>query len=304
MKKLFTSIPITLLLFVLSTIGCGGGGGNVFYEQPTPCDGIDCGANGSCSGGICICTPGYTGKLCEEQCKGVDMACIPAGCFNMGDAFSEGFSYELPVHEVCISAFEIDTHEITNAEYGACVGDNGCTVPYYSDSCSRATYYGDAAYDDYPVIWVDWYQVDEYCTWAGKRLPTEAEWEYAARGGLPIYPDTAYKRYPWGDTISSTDANYGMNIGDTTAVESYPSNGYGLYDMAGNVWEWTADWFDLGYYAVSPTNDPQGPISSPFGGRVMRGGPLVGFPSILRVANRNSDVPDFNHNSIGGRCVR
>ena len=225
-----------------------------------------------------------------------DMAQIPAGCFDMGDSFAEGYGDELPVHEVCLSAFEMDFHEITNAEYSECVNDGGCTPPWDTSSWTRTTYHGDPAYDDFPVIYVDWYQVSDYCTWAGKRLPTEAEWEYAARGGL------AGKRYPWGDTISPTDANYDTNVGDTSMVESYAPNGYGLYDMAGNVYEWTADWYGWDYYAVSPVNDPAGPESGVW--RVLRGGSwFMPGETAIRVASRFriSFTGDFE---IGGRCAR
>jgi len=228
------------------------------------------------------------------------MAAIPAGCFDMGDHFGEGGTNELPVHNVCISAFEMDVHEVTNAEYAACVAGGGCTEPYYTGSYSRATYYGDPAYDDFPVIYVDWFQAEDYCTWAGKRLPTEAEWEYAARGGL------SGKRYPWGDTISGTDANYWDSgdpwDNDTSPVEYYAPNGYGLYDMAGNVWEWVNDWYQSDYYSVSPPNDPPGPVSGSY--RVLRGGSWRYNTYFLRVAVRSNYFPVLEHNYVGFRCSR
>jgi len=230
----------------------------------------------------------------------LDMVQIPAGCFNMGDAFSEGYSDELPVHNVCISAFEMDVHEVTNAEYAECVAGGGCTAPYRSSSPSRWTYYGNPAYDDFPVIWVDWYQAEDYCTWAEKRLPTEAEWEYAARGGL------SGKRYPWGDTISGTDANY-WNSGDpwnndTSEVEYYAPNGYGLYDTAGNVSEWVNDWYQSNYYTVSPPNDPPGPATGT--SRVLRGGTWGDYTDGLRVADRSWKSPVLEYYVIGFRCGR
>jgi formylglycine-generating enzyme required for sulfatase activity len=174
---------------------------------------------------------------CDGNTDELDTGCgvmaeIPAGCFDMGDS-SDGClrSTECPVHNVCISAFEMDFHEVTNAEYAWCVNDGECTTPLYSFSYSRSSYYGNPAYDDFPVIFVDWYQAEDYCTWAGKRLPTEAEWEYAARGGLQG------QRYPWGDAISGSDANY-YDSGDpwdndTSPVGYYDPqptshNGYGL----------------------------------------------------------------------------
>jgi formylglycine-generating enzyme required for sulfatase activity len=233
------------------------------------------------------------------------MANIPCGCFDMGDAFSEGESDELPVHQVCISAFEMDVHEVTNAEYKTCVDDGGCTAPSSSGSSTRGFYYGNTAYDDFPVIYVDWYKATDYCTWAGKRLPTEAEWEYAARGGL------AGKRYPWGGTISGADANYWDSgdpwDNDTSQVEYYDPqptspNGYGLYDMAGNVWEWVNDWYQYDYYSISPKNDPPGPASGTY--PVLRGGSWVSNSFNLRVANRFSIYPVSEFSNIGFRCAR
>jgi len=146
---------------------------------------------------------------------------------------------------------------------------------------------------------MEWNQLNEYCNWAGKRLPTEAEWEYSARGGL------TGKRYPWGDDISSLNANYGMNIGDTSPVESYEPNGYGLYDMAGNVWEWVFDWYNEDNYfdCPFPDTDPTGP-SSGFR-RVTRGGSWDHRTFGLRVANRCDNCHADRHgNNLGGRCVQ
>lgn len=261
----------------------------VYPGAPELCDGVD----NQCPGDA-----GY-GQV-DEGCGGDGMAVIPAGCFDMGDPFGEGFGDELPVHNVCISVFEMDVHEVTNAEYAACADAGDCTPPYYTDSWLRATYYGDPAYADFPVIWVDGYQAEAYCGWLGKRLPTEAEWEYAARGGL------AGKRYPWGDSITGTNANYWESGDpwdeDTSEVEFYAPNGYGLYDMAGNVWEWVGDWYQFDYYAVSPPNDPPGPASGTY--RVFRGGSFVDDPDFLRTAARGYDYPDEYGLFLGFRCAR
>jgi len=228
------------------------------------------------------------------------MALIPSGCFEMGDTFSEGYTWELPVHNVCITSdFYMDIHEVTNAEYAACVSAGGCTAPGDSSSHTRGSYYGNLYYDDFPVIYVIWHQAYDYCAWAGKRLPTEAEWEYAARGGL------SGKRYPWGDTISGTDVNYWESgdpwDDDTSPVETYAANGYGLYDMAGNVWEWVNDWFQSDYYSESPTNDPPGPASGSY--RVLRGGCWNDDAGYLRVALRLDPAPTYQDYYLGFRCA-
>jgi formylglycine-generating enzyme required for sulfatase activity len=236
--------------------------------------------------------------LILHSAKPTGMELIPAGCFNMGDAFNEG-QYELPVHKVCITRdFYMYVYEVTNAEYAACVSGGGCTAPADSTSHTRGSYYGNATYNKFPVINVNWNQARDYCIWAGKRLPTEAEWEYAARGGLEG------KRYPWGDSISGANANYRDSgdawDNDTSPVGNYAANGYGLYDMSGNVSEWINGWWS-GTYSTSPTNDPPGPGSGT--DRVFRGGSWNYGALDLRVSSRNYGDPTSQYDVIGFRCA-
>lgn len=279
--------------------------GDGFTENQGDCDDDDKniypGATELCDGVDNQC-PGDTGYgSIDEGCTAPPgMALIPSGCFDMGDAFEEGKSHELPVHNVCITSdFYMDVHEVTNAEYAVCVSAGGCTAPGNSYSYTRGSYYGHPDYDDFSVIKVSWEQADDYCVWAGKRLPTEAEWEYAARGGH------SGKRYPWGDNISDTYANY-MDSGDpwdndTSQVEYYAANGYGLYDMAGNVYEWVNDWYKIDNYSESPTNDPPGPISGT--SRVLRGGSWSTLTYNLRVAYRFYSAPSTQSSNSGFRCA-
>jgi formylglycine-generating enzyme required for sulfatase activity len=280
---------------------CDDSNEDVYPNAPELCDGVD----NQCPGDLCYAE---VDTHCGTPTPG--MALVPCGCYDMGDHFAEGYEDELPVHNVCISAFSMDLHEVTNAEYAECVDDGACTPPYQTSSYRRPSYYGNPAYDNFPVLHVDWFMADAYCTWAEKRLPTEAEWEYAARGGL------AGKRYPWGDTIDCDDACYGryrpgcddhchngMCDNDTHPVESYAPNGYGLYDMAGNIAEWANDWHEMDYYSVSPPNDPPGPVSSWI--RVVRGGSWAELAYALRVASRRQfSMPDQEGEALGFRCAR
>jgi len=238
------------------------------------------------------------------------MVRIPAGSFEMGDNFAEGEDWELPVHKVYISEFYMDRYEVTNGKYRECVEAGVCRLPKESGSRRRDSYYDDGNYKDYPVIYVSWHDARDYCEWRGKRLPTEAEWEYAARGGLHGM------RYPNGNTLDCDDANfarfasdnmcwdYGGYENDTHKVGSYPANGYGLYDMAGNVWEWCSDWFHSDYYSDSPSRNPQAISKSSRGVVVIRGGGFSNRAKFVRVSCRHKGGPSYRGDRIGIRCVK
>ncbi|GAB4496655.1 MAG: hypothetical protein OHK0052_06900 [Anaerolineales bacterium] len=207
---------------------------------------------------------------------GLTWVTIPAGEFEMGS--TNGDSDERPVHTVFLDAYQITTHEITNRQYAQCVQAGACTPPNALASYTRASYYDNADYANYPVIYVNWEQARAFCQWVGGDLPTEAQWEKAARGGLKS------NVYPWGNTFDSTRANFcdrncsldwanksfDDGYADTAPVGSYPPNDYGLYDMSGNVWEWVRDFYAAEYYQTSPYNNPLGPSSGKY--RVVRGG--------------------------------
>ena len=165
-------------------------------------------------------------KITWEK-DGSEMVLIPAGSFEMGDHFNEDSKWstnERPVHRVALDEFYMDSREVTNGQYGVFMEQTGHRKPSYWTNSS----YNQA---NQPVVGVSWDDAVAYAKWAGKRRPTEGEWEYAARGGL------AGKRYPWGDEGATAErANYDWKVGKPTVVGSYPANGYGLYDMAGNVW--------------------------------------------------------------------
>ena len=231
---------------------------------------------------------------------GVSMALIPAGSFIMGN---DGYATSKPTHTVLLDAFYIDQYEVTNVSYKECVDAKICKVPtssrgeHISDYGSniRDSYYNNKLYADYPKIFIRWNDAQTYCQWRGARLPTEAEWEKAARGGL----DGAL--YPWGDqAVDCSLANIRHCFGDTTQVGSFAPNGYGLYDMIGNVYEWVADWYDRDYYQISPESNPTGPGTGQR--RVYRGGSWA-FGSYT-VSSRSGDYPVYTHESAGFRCAR
>ncbi|MDP3768234.1 MAG: formylglycine-generating enzyme family protein, partial [Dehalococcoidia bacterium] len=215
------------------------------------------------------------------------MVLVPAGEFWMG---SKDYDREKPRHRVHLDAFSIDKYEVTNALYGRFIQATGRAAPsYWNDSKWNGS--------SQPVVGVTWHDADAYCKWAGKRLPSEAEWEKAARG-------TDGRKYPWGDQWDVSKANADNELGKTAAVGSYPGGAspYGAQDMAGNVWEWVADWYDKDYYKQSPERNPRGPDSGQY--RVLRGGSWHDAPYYLRTADRSSSAPDFRNYDLGFRCAR
>lgn len=158
-----------------------------------------------------------------------------------------------------VNAFYIDTHLVTNLEYQQFLVENPqWQKPHIKDRFHDGDYLKHWDGNNYPegkanhpVVYVSWFAAMAYALWAGKRLPTEAEWEYAARGGL------ANQNYPWGDTSDNTKANYDRNVGDTTLVGKYSPNGYGLYDIIGNVWEWCLDLYDDDFFFATPRKNPR-----------------------------------------------
>lgn len=216
---------------------------------------------------------------------------VPAGSFLMGSA--DGGTDEQPVHEVYLDAFWIDQTEVTNAQYGLCVQEDVCALP--TDPSS----FNDILYAHHPVIFVDWKAAQTYCQWAGRRLPTEAEWEKAARG-------TDGRIYPWGNESDCSRANFWdcPQFETTSPVGSYGDRGvspYGAYDMAGNVWEWVFDWYAPDYYQDSPTRNPTGPTSGIY--HVWRGGSWNCNQTSARSAGRGNFNPDYWRDLIGFRCA-
>jgi eukaryotic-like serine/threonine-protein kinase len=238
------------------------------------------------------------GSTWTRPADGMVMVYVPAGDFIIGSPEGIGESDEHPQHTVYLDAYWIDQTEVTNLMYEKCVIAGGCQVPSSSGSTTRSSYYGNSQYADYPVIYADWNKAQSYCKWAGARLPTEAEWEKAARG-------TDGRTYPWGnDAPTCSLANFGACIGDTDKVGSHPSGAstYSVLDMAGGVWEWVNDWYGETYYRDSPQSNPQGPSSGTY--RLLRGGALSGDVSGVRSALRSVNLPTVAGSGVGFRCSR
>jgi formylglycine-generating enzyme required for sulfatase activity len=218
------------------------------------------------------------------------------------------FTNEYPAHPVTLTGFWIDRTEVTNGQYRRCEDSGACTQPVESGSYYRSSYYSDPAYANYPVIWVTQGQAANYCAWAGGRLPTEAEWEYAARG-----PESTI--FPWGNEFDGARLNYcdkncdaGPNdpsvddgYADTAPVGSYPAGASwaGALDMAGNVREWVADWY--GVYLPGLQADPVGPETGE--GHIPRGGAWLDKPDDVRSANRGENSIDYTRHKVGFRCA-
>lgn len=217
------------------------------------------------------------------------MVFVPPGEFTMGNTI---LADEMPVHKVTLDAFWMDKYEVSNGAFLVCVRAGSCAQPPAGSSA------GKPATDIYPVTLVSWQDALDYCTWAGKRLPTEAEWEKAARGADG-------RIYPWGNKFDQDLVNsaYNLNL-KTVPVDQFPKgvSPYGAFNMAGNVWEWTADWYAEDYYQNSPKNNPAGPASGQF--RVARGGGYGGTEAVMRTAKRRYISPDETGGYLGFRCAK
>ncbi|MBP8970659.1 formylglycine-generating enzyme family protein, partial [Myxococcota bacterium] len=292
---------------------------------PDPVCGESC---GSCSSpktcnseGQCECVKDCTGRVCgpdpvcEESCgtcnsdaacdavgkcipTGIEWVRITGGNFDMGS--NDGDSKEKPIHRVTVPTFEMSKTQVTVDQYIACVEAEACTDPNTEDNCNWIK----SDRGSHPVNCVDWDQAQDFARWVGGRLPSEAEWEYAARSGGRDW------KYPWGDEDATCEravireGGYGCGRDSTWPVCSKPSGNttHGLCDMAGNVWEWVQDWYHSSY-SGAPTDGSA--WESPTGsGRVHRGGSWYGSAESVRAANRSTNVPRNRNDNSGFRLAR
>jgi formylglycine-generating enzyme required for sulfatase activity len=245
------------------------------------------------------------GDAWVRSADGMAMVYVPAGAFGMGASADDPLAQEdeIPQHTVTLDGFWIDRTEVTNAQFARCVAAGVCPPPFEPIFERHRDYYENPAYGDYPVIYVSWKHAHDYCLWAGGALPTEAQWEYAARGPQSL-------TYPWGNEPPSSDLlNFHQNTNDTTPVGTYPDGASwcGALDMAGNVYEWVADWY--GRYSSEPQTDPTGPAKGI--GHVLRGGSWHDEEEFVRAANRyvireayrDYKVPTGYGFNLGFRCA-
>jgi formylglycine-generating enzyme required for sulfatase activity len=259
-----------------------------------------------------------TGQTMVSPIDGATLVCVPAGEFLMGAAEDDPFAKddEKPQHKVYLDAYWIDRAEVTNVNFGKCIAAGVCHPKQYDKTATTFIPYPiHPDYQDYPALLYEFEPAADYCQWAGRQLPTEAQWEKAARGTQALL-------YPWGnDLLDCTRANYyACNIitnddstaprcgyskyCKTTQVGDYLTGAspYGALNMAGNVWEWVADWYQPDYYANSPKNNPSGPTDGDH--RVIRGGGAKSLSQELRTTNRASGAPEhFMDGQMGFRCA-
>ena len=247
-----------------------------------------------------VCSASERGPV-RDQGGVDDMVLVPTGEFTMGRTFATEddetgmrplvLRDDRPAHRVRLDAFWMDATEVTHAAYAKFVAAEGHRAPYHWPDGVMPE-----ALANHPVYNVDWEDARAYCGWKGRRLPTEAEWERAARGGLEG------KRYPWGnDKPDPTMARYSTQAGPGPAAE-HVANEFGLHDMAGGVTEWCADWFERSYYSKSPAENPQGPEAGTY--RIVRGGAWSDGPNRITVFFRNWLRPNQRTPNLGFRCAR
>jgi formylglycine-generating enzyme len=273
----------TVTLMVLGAMwpfvipGCSGAGGG---DTDQDAAGTGAGNNPQCA------TP--------PDGREMSMVSVPEGSFMMGCAVGDACDGdESPQHEVTLSTFDIDETEVTQGQYWQCVEDGPCTAP----SCDYTPCGGGEGTPDRPVVCVTHEQAVVFCAWSGKMLPTEAQWEKAARGGDG-------RMYPWGDGAPTCDLANGTGCGEAAQnVGSHPSGAspYGALDMSGNVVEWVSDIYDAGYYAASPPADPAGPAEGEQ--LVGRGGGYKSDSHFLRASDRDIYIPEDSFKSFGFRCA-
>ncbi len=253
------------------------------------------------------------GDIWISPIDGMRLVFVPSGSFAMGAAANDALAWEdeTPQHEIRLNGFWIDQIEVTNSMFAECVEEGACSPPASASSYNRPEYYEDENCGNYPVVNVTWYDAESYCRWADRRLPTEAEWEKAARS------DDG-RMYPWGNQEPNSelanfcDANCPSDdrtreVDDGYAAEA-PSasffegrSPFGALNMAGNVWEWVSDWMDTGYYMTSPSSNPMGPADGEM--KVLRGGSWLNTPRIIRTTSRHAALPTLSAEGIGFRCV-
>lgn len=227
---------------------------------------------------------------------GMEILFVPKGAFIMGS--ENGDDYERPVHSVYLDDFWIDKTEITNSMYYLCMEFGPCEAPLSDGFYAPKDHFKDPLKAELPVVFITWYNAETYCEWVGRRLPTEAEWEKAARG-------VNGQTYPWGNQDPTPELlNFDKNNLDLMPVGSFPlgASPYGAMDMAGNAWEWVVDWYDDYYYEISPSTNPTGPIKG--NTHSMRGGAYFQPAYEVRTTFRSSTPPTHNlRTDLSFRCA-
>ena len=286
-------LPFALSLLVLSIAGCPSDDGQADEVGDTGSETSDTNSTSE--------SETDTGSLADPN-----LLEVPGGTFDMGCADSDGNcdGDNQPVHSVTVSPYWIEATEVTAIAYQECFDAGGCSEPNSGGSCS----WGNPIANQHPINCVTWQQASDYCTWKGRRLPSEAEWEFAARS-------TSGRAYPWGSAVASCEiahmfqmtteqSTYGCDTNDTAPVGSYPGGAspVGALDMAGNVEEWVADWYSDTWYGESPASDPSGPAEGTL--RSVRGGDWYdASPFNLRTMKRARSNPDVGAPERGFRCA-
>jgi formylglycine-generating enzyme required for sulfatase activity len=245
-----------------------------------------------------------SGEIQKSPVDGAFLIYIPAGLFLQGASTTDTFAQanEKPQHAVTLNAFWIDQNKVTNKMYRTCEMDHGCSTPQkipWPVLGDAKGYYTNSAFDDYPVVNVTWDQAYTYCSWAGRRLPTEAEWEKAARG-------TDGRLYPWGSaTPDNKHLNFATHVSHTSQVGKYPDgvSPYGVMEMVGNTFEWVSDFYDALYYSYSPPSNPTGPVISGSNTRVIRGISWGVDNHLARVTSRSGKWNLSFDEQTGFRCA-